>query len=99
MAAVTRRNRRAPDMIRSDAARPEPVLGSTDIDIKLRYCSTSRVQEFLGLVHPSRNLKWSSSRKELPLLQSRSVVRLVTETESEAALYMRPRGRPRKSAP
>ena len=80
--------------MRSVAAGPEPVLRPTDADVKLRYCSTSRVQELLGLVHPSR--KWSRSRKEQPVLQSRWAVLLVMETESDAALYMRPPGRPRK---
>ena len=94
MAAVARRSGGVLDVMRGVAAGPEPVLRPTDADVELRYCSTYRVQELLGLLHPSP--KWSRSRKEQPVLRSRWVVLLVTETESDAALYMRPLGRPRK---
>ena len=94
MAVVARRSGGAPDFMRSVAAGPEPVLRPTDPDVKLRYYSTSQVQELLGLVHPCR--KWSGSRKEQPVLRSRWVVLLVSEAVSDAALYMRPPGRPRK---
>ena len=96
MAAVARHSGRAPAAMRSMAAGPELVLRPMNTDIELRYCETSQVQELLGLVHPSR--KWSRSRMEPPVFRSRWVVLLVTETESNAALYMRPPGRPRKSA-
>ena len=94
MAAMARRSGGAPDVMRSVAAGPEPVLRPTDAGVELRCCSTSRVQEPLGLVHPSR--KRGRSRKEQPVLRSRWVVLLVTETESDAALYMRPPRQPRK---
>ena len=94
MAAVARRSGGAPDVMRRVAAGCEPVLRPTYSDVELRYCSTSRVQELLGLVHPSR--KWSRSLKEQPVLRSRWVVLLVTKRESDAALYMGPPGRPRK---
>ena len=97
MAVVATRSGWAPGVTRSVGAGPEPVVRPADANIKLRYCSISRVQVLLGLVHPSR--KWSRSRKEQPVLLTRWVVLLVTETESDAALSMRPPGRPKKSAP
>ena len=54
MAAVARCSGHAPDVMRSVAAGHEPVLRPTDADVEQRYCSTSRVQELLGLMHPSR---------------------------------------------
>ena len=68
------------------------MLRPTEADMELRYCSTFRVQEVLSLVHPSR--KWSRSRspKEQPVVKSRWVVPIVTETESDTALYMRAPG-------
>ena len=54
--------------------------------MELRYCSTSQVQELLGLVHHSRQWSTSKSRKEQPVVKSRWVVLIVTETESEPAL-------------
>ena len=63
MAAVARRNGLAPDVMRSVAAGPEPVLMPGGPDMELRYCSgacTSRAQELHGLAHPSR--QWSRSK-------------------------------------
>ena len=62
-----------------------------------RIASTSWVQELLELVHPSR--KGSRSPKQQLVLKSQWVVLLVSEMESDVALYMRPLGRPSKSAP
>ena len=89
MAAAAKRNGRVLDVMRSSAAGPEPMLRPTEADMELRYCSTSWVQEPLGLVHPSR--KWSRSRswKEQPVVKSRWVVLIVTELESDGALYVR----------
>ena len=48
MAAVARRSGRAPDVMKSVAAGPEPVLIPCAPDMELRYCSTLRAQELLG---------------------------------------------------
>ena len=74
----------------------EPVVRSTDTDIKLRYYSLSRVQQLFGLMHPRRT--WSRSPEEQHVPNSPWAVLLGIETESDAARYRRPRGRPRKSA-
>ena len=54
MAAVARRSGWALDVMRSVAAGSEPVLMLGAPDMELRYCSTSRAQELLGLAHRSR---------------------------------------------
>ena len=54
VAAVSRCSGRAPDVMRSVAAGPEPVLMPGAPDIELRCCNTSRAQELQGLAHPSR---------------------------------------------
>ena len=53
MAAVARRSGQAPDVMKSVAAGPEPVLMPVAPGMELRYCSTSPAQELLGLAHPS----------------------------------------------
>ena len=65
-------------------------------DMELRYCSTSRVQELLGLAHPSRQWSRSKTRKEEPVAKIRWLVLIVTETESDAVVGMRAPGRPRR---
>ena len=89
MVVGPRRSGRAPNVMRSVAAAPHAVL-------RPPY---RPVQDLLGLVHPSRQWRRSRCRKEQPVVKSRCVVLIVAETESEAALYMRVPGRPRKSAP
>ena len=69
MAAVARRSGRAPDVMQSVAAGPEPVLMPGAPDMELRYCSTSRAQELLGLAHPSR--QWSKTGKAETVAKAR----------------------------
>ena len=94
MAAVARRSGRASDVMKSVAAGPEPVLMPGAPDMELRYCSTSRAQELLGLAHPSR--QWSKTRKAETVAKGRWMVLIVTETESDAVVGMRAPGRPRR---
>ena len=65
-------------------------------DMELRYGSTSRAQELMGLVHPSGQWSWSKTRKEEPVAKTRWLVLFVTETESDAVVGMRAPGRPRR---
>ena len=97
MATVETRSGRAPHVVKSVAAGPQPVLRPTDAGIELRYCSTCPVQDLLGWVRPT--CKWSRSRKQQAVRKSPCVVMLVTETESEAVVYVRPPGRSRRSTP
>ena len=94
MAAVARRSGRAPDVMKSVAAGFEPVLMPRAPDMELRYCSTSRAQELLGLAHPS--WQWSKTRKAETVVKARWLVLMVTETESDAVVGMRGPGRPRR---
>ena len=94
MAAVARRSGRAPDVMKSVAAGPEPVLMPGAPDVELRYCSTLRAQELLGLAHPSR--QWSKTRGAETMAEARWLVLMVTETESDAVVGMRAPGRPRR---
>ena len=81
MAAVSR-------LMGSVVSGPKPLPMATDGGIELGSCSTSRVQELFGLVHPNR--MWRRSPKQEHILESQHVVVLVIETQSAAALYMRP---------
>ena len=90
MAAVARRNGRAPNVMKSVAAGPEPLLMPSALDMELRYCSTSCAQELLGLAHPSR--LWSKTRKAETVAKARWLVLMVTETESDAVVGMRAPG-------
>ena len=94
MAAVARRNERAPDVMKSVAAGPGPVRMPGAPDMELRYCSTSRAQELMGLAHPTR--QWSKTRKAETVAKARWLVLMVTETESDAVVGMRVPGRPRR---
>ena len=76
-------------------ASPEPAR-PMGVDIEMRYCTTSREPDLFGLLHPSR--MGSRTPEQEHILKSQWVVVLVTETESDAALYMKPNERPRKSA-
>ena len=96
MAVVARRSGWDPDVMRSVAAGPEPVLMSGAPDMELRYCSTSRAQELLGLVHPRRQWSRSKTHKEEPVAKTRWLVLMVTETESDAVVGMRALWRPRR---
>ena len=71
MAVVARHSGQAPDVMGSTAAGPEPVLMPGDADMELRYCSTSRLQELLGLVHSSRQWSRSKTRKKQLVVKSR----------------------------
>ena len=94
MAAVVRRSGRAPDVMKSVAAGPEPLLMPGAPDMESRYCSTSRAQELLGLAHQSR--QWSKTRKAETVAKAQWLVLMVTETESDAVVCMRAPGRPRR---
>ena len=96
MAVVARRSGLAPNMMRSVAAGPEPLLMPCALDMELRYCSTSGAQELLGLAHPSRQWSRSKTRKEEPVAKTRWLVLIVTETESDVVVGMRASGRPRR---
>ena len=96
MAAVARRSGRAPDVMKSVAAGREPVLMPNAPDMELRYCSTSRAQELLGLAHPSRHWSRSKTRKAETVAKARWLVLMVTETESDAVDGMRAPRRPRR---
>ena len=96
MAAVARRSGRAPDVMRSVAAGPEPMLMRDAPEMELRYCGTSRAQELLGLAHPSRQWSRSMTRKEEPVAKTWWLVLIVTETETDAVVGMRAPGRPRR---
>ena len=54
-----------PHVMKSIAASLEPVLKPTDTNIEVRYCSTSRVQELIGLVHPRRQRRASSMQEHI----------------------------------
>ena len=99
MAVVARHSGRALDVMRSTAAGLEPLLMPGDADVVLRHYSTSRVQELLGSVHPSRQWSTSKTRKEQLVVKSWWLVLIVTETESDRAVGTRALGRPSKSAP
>ena len=90
IAPVARCSGRATDVIRSAAAGPEHVLRPTEADTELRSCTTSRVQELLGLVHPSCKWSTSTSCKQQPVVNTQLVALIVTGMESDGALYMRP---------
>ena len=95
MAAVARRSGRAPDVMRSVVARPEPVLMLGTPNMELRYCSTSRAQELLellGLAHPSRQWNTSTTRKEGTVGKMRWLPLMVTDTESDVVFGMRAPG-------
>ena len=77
--------------MKSAAAGLEPVLKPTDIDIELRYCSTSRVHKLFGLVY-----RRSINSKQEHTLKSEWVVMLVIVTESDTTLYVNPSWRPTK---
>ena len=96
MAAVARRSGCAPDMMRSVAAGPDPVLIPGAPDMELRYCSTSRAQELLGLPHPSRQWSRIKTRKGDMVAKTRWLVLMATETESDAVVGMRALGQPRR---
>ena len=65
-------------------------------DMELRYRSTSRAQQLLGLAHPIGQLSRSMTRKEEPVVKSRCLVLIVRESKSAAVVDMRAPGRPRK---
>ena len=88
MAGVARRIGRAPGVVRSVAAGTEPMLRPTDADIELRCYTTSRVPELLGMVHASR--KWSSSRKEQPVLQSRWALFCFSASRAPSGSHVHP---------
>ena len=67
-AMMAGRSGRGPNMTKSVAAGPEPVLRPTNAGIELRYCNTSRVHELFGLVH--LGCMWSMSLKEQHVLKS-----------------------------
>ena len=76
--------------------RPKLVLMPGAPDMDLRYYSTSRAQELLGLAHPSRQWSRSKTRKEEMVAKTRWPVGMVTETKSDAVVGMRAPGRPRR---
>ena len=96
MVAVASRSGRAPNVLKSVAAGPEPVLMPGAPDMELRYCKTSRAQELLGLAHPSRQWSKSKTRKEETVAKTRWLVVMVSETESDAVVGMRAPARPRR---
>ena len=67
-----------PTVMRSLAAGPKPVLMPGAPDMELRYCSTSRAQELLGLAHPSRQWSSSKTRKEELVAKTWWLVLIVT---------------------
>ena len=96
MAAVARRIGRAPDVMTSAAAGPEPFLMPGASDMESRYCGTWRAPELLGLARPSRQWSTSKTRKEETVAKTWWLVLMVTGTESDGVVGMRAPGQPRR---
>ena len=89
MAALARRSGRGSDVMKRVVDGPKPLLRPTDAAMEMSYCSTTRVQEFLGSVHQSQ--KWRLTRKYM-VVKRRLMVLLINDTESDVAMYVKPPG-------